>query len=214
MRAELGTPVRSRDDKALGHIEWVLVDPDTKLVKSIGVRHGIIRDNGIRIPLTRIQVSPELDHLIAGIDEASTRHVTHTTSPDVEAMPDGAAVAASTGGGVFPADSFVTKRREPGMPEHRSELAEMVHMVDTDVVVLGDGSDVYTKNMHHIGEIAQIRFETHTGQLLSLVIKRGIFHQQEFELPAEMIAGVDVGSVYLNVHHDVVKERVLSGTRA
>ncbi len=213
MRAELGTPVRSRDDKALGHIEWLLVDPETKLVKSIGVRHGIIRDRGIRISLSQVRVSPELDHLIANIDEEKTQHLSHAAPHDLEAMPDGAAVAASTASGVFPADSFITKRPAPGMPGPHSELSEMVRMVDTDVIVLGDGSDVYTKNMKHIGELEQLRFETHTGQLLSLVIKRGIFHHQEFELPGEMIGGVDVGSVYLNVDRDVVKDHVLSGTR-
>jgi uncharacterized protein YrrD len=209
MRAELGTNVRSRDDKPLGSIEWVLVDPDTRMAKSIGVRHGIIREHAVKIPLHEVHPAKSLDHLVAEVDEASTRHLTKATVHAEDAFPDGEAVAASTSGGVFPADAFVTKRREAGVTLPHSELSDMVHMVDADVVVLGDGSDVYTKNMHHIGELEQIRFEAHTGQLLSIVIKRGVLHHQEFELPGELIGGVDEGSIYLNVDRDEVREHIL-----
>lgn len=211
MRAELGSPVRSRDDKALGHIEWVMVDPDTKLVKSIGVRHGLSRDHGIKLPLAQMRVSPELDHLIANVDEMSTRHLSQVKAHDLDVVPDGAAVPASNSGGVFPVDSLVTKRPEQGMKGSHSELVDIERMVDTGEVVLGNGSEVFTKNMQHIGDLAQIRFETRTGQLLSLVIKGGAFHHREFDLPGEMIGGVDVGSIYLNVDRDVVKEHALSG---
>ena len=209
MRAQLGTPVRTRDDKALGAVEWLLVDPNTRTVKSIGVRHGRIRENAVKVPLDEIRVSPSLDHLIANIDEVDTQHLTHATQREEAESLAGEAVSASSVAGVWPADTFVAKRRVPGSVPMHTELEEMVSMVDADVVVLGEGSDVYSKNMHHVGEVEQMRFETHTGQLLSIEIKRGFLHHQEFELPGEFVAGIDEGSIYLNVDRDDVKKRLL-----
>lgn len=210
MRAQLGTPVRTRDDKSLGPVEWLLVDPETRAVKSIGVRHSRIRDYAVKVPLEEIRVSPSLDHLIAEIDEAETRDLTHPTRREESESLAGEAVAASSGAGVWPADTFVSKRREPGSVPMHTELEEMVNMVDTDVVVVGQGSDVYSNNMHHVGEIEQMRFETHTGQILSIEIKGGFLHHQAFELPGEFVAGIDEGSVYLNIDRDNVKKHILN----
>lgn len=212
MRAQLGTPVRSRDDKALGSVEWILVDPETRTVMSIGVRHGWIRSNAIKLPLEEIKISPALDHLIANIDEIDTRHLTHATVSDESELPAGTAVAASAGGGVWPADTFASKRRQTASIPMHSELEEMVRMVDTDVIVLGEGSSVYTKNMNHVGDIEQLRFDTRTGQVLSLEIKGGFLHHLAFELPGEFIAGVDEGSVFLNVDRDEVKRHILEAS--
>ncbi len=209
LRAQLGTHVRTRDDKELGTVEWVLVDPETRAVKSLGVRHGRIREHAVKIPLEEISVSPNQEHLIAAIDEADTHHLTHRTAHQQPGIVNGEAVAASVGGGVWPANAFTSKRRDPEAGPLQSELQEMVDMVNTDVVVLGDGSDVYSKDMKHVGEIEQIRFETHTGQLLSLEMKGGFLHHREFELPREFIGGVDEGSIYLTLNHEDVKQHIL-----
>jgi uncharacterized protein YrrD len=211
MRAHLGTPVRSRDDKDLGHIEWVLVDPGTRSVKSVGIRHGRIREHAIKVPLDELTVNPGMDSLMANIDEEQTHHLTHATARDESESRAGEAVAASTGGGVWPADTFVTKRRQPETVPLHSEFKDMVNMHDSDVVVLGEGSDVFTKNMQHVGEINQIRFDTHMGQLLSIEVKRGHLHHQEFELPGEYIAGIDEGSIYLSVDRDDVLQHIRRG---
>ncbi len=209
MRAQLGTHVRTRDDKDLGVVEWVLVDPERLAVTSLGVRHGHIREHAVKIPLEEISVSPDQESLIAAIDEADTRALTHRSDGDHPGIVNGDAVAASVGGGVWPANAFAAKRRDPEATPLHSELQEMVDMVNSDVVVLGDGSDVYDKDMKHVGEIEQIRFETHTGQVLSLEMKGGFLHHTEFELPGEIIGGVDEGSIYLTLDHEDVKKHIL-----
>ncbi len=213
MRAQLGTHVRTRDDKDLGAVEWVLVDPETLAVKSLGVRHGHIREHAVKIPLEEISVSPNQENLVAAIDEAQTRNLTHRSAHDQTGIDTGDAVAASVGGGVWPANAFATKRRDTSAAPLHTELQEMVDMVNSDVVVLGDGSDVYSKDMKHVGEIEQVRFETHTGQLLSLGMKGGFLHHREFELPGDFIGGADEGSVYLTLDHEDVKQHILERNR-
>lgn len=208
MRAQLGTTVRTRDDKLLGPIEWLLVDPDTREVKSIGVRHGHFQDHAVKLPLKHVRVSREVDALIANIDEADTRRLAQGDLREETVMDDAEAVSAFSGGTVWPVDNIVPKPREPRSAPTHTEFDEMIHMADTDVIVLGEGSDVYSKSMHHVGEIAQIRFETHTGQLLSVEMKRGFLHHVEYELPKEFIAGVDEGAVYLNVELDDIKSHI------
>jgi sporulation protein YlmC with PRC-barrel domain len=162
--------------------------------------------------LDQLKISPGLDYLIANVDEMETRNLTHANVSDESELPAGTAVAASAGGGVWPADTFASKRRETSTVPMHSELEEMVSMVDTDVIVLGEGSDVYTKNMHHVGELEQLRFDTRTGQLLGLEIKGGFLHHSAFELPGEFIAGLDEGSIYLNVDKEEVKPHILEAS--
>ncbi len=212
MRAQLGTPVRTRDDKAIGPVEWLLISPETRAVKSLGVRHGHIRDTVVKIPLKAIKVDPEMDHLIADADEESVKNLFHPARANGDETLNGEAVAASTGGGVFPADSLVPKPHEAAMAHMHTELQEMEHMADVDVVMVGDGSDVFTKNTHQVGEVDQVRFDVTTGQVLSIVIKAGIFHHQSFELPGDLIAGVDDGAVYLNVDREAVKQHILAAS--
>lgn len=209
MRAQLGTPVRSRDDKPLGHVEWVLVEPESRVVKSIGVRHGLIRDYVVKIPLDEIRVGPSLDHLIANIDEVRAERLPQPGRRDESEARAGEAVSASTPGAVWPADTFINRRPQPATVPMHTEYQEMSHMLDADVVVLGDGSDVYAKDMHHAGGVDQIRFETHSGQILSIIVRAGVFHHREFELPGELIGGVDEGAIYLNVDRDAVKQHIL-----
>lgn len=213
VRAQLGTHVRTRDDKDLGSVEWVLVDPETREVKSLGVRHGYIREHAVKIPLEEISVSPNQEYLIAAIDEADTHNLTHRTAHEQPGMVTGDAVAASVGGGVWPANAFATKRRDADAGLVHSELREMTEMLNADVVILGEGSDVFSKDLKHIGEIEQIRYETHTGQLLSLEMKGGFLHHREFELPGELIDGLDEGSVYLSLNHDDLKQHILERER-
>lgn len=213
MRAQLGTHVRTRDDKDLGSVEWVLVDPQTREVKSLGVRHGLIREHAVKIPLDEISISPNQEYLIAAIDEADTHQLTHRTAHEQPGMVTGDAVAASVGGGVWPANAFASKRRDAAATSVHSELQEMSDMLNADVVILGDGSDVFSKDMKHVGEIEQVRFETHTGQLLSLEMKAGFLHHREFELTGDLIEGVDEGSVYLTLNQDEVKQHILERDR-
>lgn len=78
-------------------------------------------------------------------------------------------------------------------------VAEHLRRQDETNVVISEGDDVFSQDGERIGEVHRIAFDSDTGRPTRLVVRTGLLFSHDLELPADAIASVDDGVVYLSL---------------
>jgi uncharacterized protein YrrD len=214
MRAELGADVRTSDGEDVGRIDKLIMDPATGEVKAAVVRKGLLLRQDIEVPVDCMRAgganevvltyaADDLDDLPRFVEE------NYTASPPTGYVP-GYDMPTAVGGLLWPVGY-----PWPGMPYDTrtvsspsgSEADEMLRKLDLQNAVIDEGSNVYSRDGHKVGEVHTVVFDTDTRRPLAIVVRKGFLFTQDVELPVSMLASVDDEEVHLNVDKAQVEEQ-------
>jgi uncharacterized protein YrrD len=208
MSVQLGAHVRTSDDKDVGSIERLIVDPASGEVKAAVIRKGFILTEDIQIALSALQEGPEgevcLSYTADQVKELPRFHdADYTAPPAAYTSPlgyPGAALLWPVGylSGVPPSDTA------------RYSLAETDEVlrqrgVNLDNVVIDQGSDVIGRDGEKVGEIHSVTVDATTGRPTRIVVRKGFLFTEDVELSAETIERVADERVYLTVDQEQLK---------
>ncbi len=208
MSIQLGAHVRTSDDKDVGSIERLIVDPASGEVKAAVIRKGLLRTEDIQIPLSALQERPEgdvrLSYTADQVKELPRFHEPdYTAPPAAYASPLGYPAAAL----LWPVDYLspapTADAARPGLAESDEVLRQ--RGVNPDNVVIAQGSDVISRDGEKVGEIHSVAVDATTGRPTKIVVRKGFLFTEDVELPAAAIDHVSEGLVYLTVDKDQIR---------
>jgi len=206
MRLELGNRVQTSDGHDAGTIDRLILNPEGIAVRAVVLHQGILLGRAVEVPLRvlepgsesalRLTCTAEQAHELPAFSEG-----TYTTSPPADyGTPVGDAAERLSwplGPGVTgppPATSGHT-----GDSAVRREIAESWRQQDAENAVLGAGSAVKSRDGEKVGAVHGLIVDSISGQVAHIIVRTGFLAHTDFELPAELIAGVDDDVVHLTV---------------
>jgi sporulation protein YlmC with PRC-barrel domain len=216
----LGMHVYTSDDKDLGTVDRLILDPDHSAVKAVVVRKGVILHKDIEVSADMIMARPAGDARIAytaeEVDRLPDFKEADYTSPPADYRlplaypasafywPIGYGMGVPAGGRQFtagelqPAASPVAPTWTGDSTTDR-EVHAALQRQDLENAVIGEGSDVLGRDGEKVGTVSELTFDPADNQLTGLVVHKGLFKGEEWELPVSEIDSVDDGVVYLKV---------------
>jgi hypothetical protein len=166
------------------------------------VHRGFILTRDVEVPLEVMEIAPggevRLSYTADRVDTLPEFYeANYTTTPPPTYTPMAGYPAA---GLYWPA----TYGMAPAMPlvddvdsATRHEVDEALRRQDLDNAVIGEGSDVRSRDGQKVGTLHRLAFDPEKGHLTRFVVRSGFIFTEDTELPAALIASVDDGVIFL-----------------
>jgi uncharacterized protein YrrD len=207
MNIKLGAKVKTSDGQEVGTIDKLILDPAGGEVKSAVVRKGFILTDDIEIPTGDLQVeSDDLALLSISADRLADLPRFNEASyapPPPDYVP---LYGYPTEGVLWPLgglDRTVLETRSTG--EREAEV--ILRRQDFENAVIDRGSDVKSLEGEKVGELHSLSFDPASHRLVNLVVRKGFLLTEDCEFPAETIADVDDGVVFLRLSKADIEAR-------
>ncbi len=226
MRIELGAAVRSADNQEVGTVDRLIVDPDQSDVKAAVIRTGSFLPRDVEVALTAMTVDAQgwvrLAYTADQLDDLPPFYESdYTTTPPAGypvlplAYPPGNLYWPVAHGywTVVPPYTSMDPAVDPGVdPVIQAEVNQALRRQDLENAVIGEGSEVRSRDGEQVGELYRLVFDADSGDVTGLVVRQGWLFAEAVELPAALIAGVDDGLIYLSVDKDELSRRAMRTT--
>lgn len=218
MQIELGQTVYSSDGQNIGVVKHLIMDPDSGEVKILVVERGWFLPEDVEVPLDAIERG-DGDALSASYTVEQVKRLPRfDETAYTSAYPEQARsfLGFPFRGALWPVAYPMNQFGAQGYPlpapvlsgppdsELPTEVQEYLWRQDEENAVISEGADVYSKDNEKIGEVHRLTFDDTTGHPLRLVVRSGWFFPEDRELPADAIASVDDGVIYLNLYRDQI----------
>lgn len=214
-----GAGVYTADDKHVGHIERVVIDPVTKEVTHVVIEHGIILTNDKVLPVQlvasatdeRVTLKPDITNLdeipdfqqthYIGVNERERQAMAYPTeghatpfygyAPFGTAFYDFPGYIGPAAGGPIPNHDYARTTREQ-IPENTTALRE--------------GAKVFSSDDQHVGEVERLFIDEGSKKATHLVISQGLFLKSHKLIPINWVKRIMEDSVYLGVQAHTLEE--------
>ncbi|MCW3096425.1 MAG: hypothetical protein JWL77_2043 [Chthonomonadaceae bacterium] len=219
MELELGQHILSSDGQDIGTIKHLVLDPASGRLKTFVVEKGRFFPDDIEIPLEAV-VATRGDGLTLRTTAEQSRHMPRfeegqyrpITSPELNTGTN------YTVGGLLSTGYSAPPASNSGLPlfvpildgqieaHPLSERDARLQQMDASNAVISAGDEIFSQDMVKVGEVKRISFDSVTGRPIRLIVRQGWLFHKDWELPANSIASVDDGVVYLRenkarLHH-------------
>jgi len=228
MQLKLGQHVLSADGKDVGTIKYLILDPTSHRVRTLVVEKGWLLPDDIEIPLEGV-IENGSDALSVGSTAAEIKNLPRFDESLYTAAPP--ALAERLLG--YPAPSLLWPTAYPYPPivsplyplpaptvdgemaaPSQEQSQEYRRQMDEDNAVISAGDFVFSLDGEKVGEVQCIEFDRATGLPTSLTMRQGWLFHKEWNLPADVIASVDDGAVYLNLDKFQLQRRIEEETQS
>lgn len=213
MDINLGMHVYTSDDKDIGTVDKLILDPSTDAVKAAVVRKGILLHTDVEVPAETLAASPDGNAHIAyssdEVDRLPRFDEANYAIPPVEYLPPS---GYPLGGVYWPVGygmavpllevPLVAGPVEPswtGDSDVDQEIGAALRAQDLENAVIDKGSAVLGRDGEKVGTVHELAFDPTTSALTGLVVHKGLIMGKDTEIPASLIDKVDDGVVYLKV---------------
>ena len=221
MQIVTGTNVYTANNEKLGHVDRVVVDPQTRKVTHLVVRKGVLLKSDKILPMDwvaaadgdRISLTPNA----TGLDLLPNFEEKHyIRSDDAVAVAEGEGINPTSHGapaapsliwyppamGVYPATGLAGI---PG-PAKVRYVKTIEANIPENTVALKEGAKVLSADGEHIGDVERLMVNGDTKEVTHLLVKEGILFKKHKAIPADWI-----GEAYEEEIHLVVDKKLLSG---
>lgn len=191
MEFKEGASVITTDDKVAGHLQRVVIDPDTNQVTHIVIRRGLLDKVDLVIDAQNIgAASPEKVTLLC-------------TADDIQSMPPfkitqyapAPGQVDSTAPALYP-NTLVTP---PVVTETNRTIPE-------ELIALKEGASVFSHDREHVGDVRRVITDPEGGQVTRFVIAKGLLFKENKSIPFEWVDQLGEDEVSLTVDSQRVKE--------
>ena len=199
MNAELGLPVSTSDGHGIGPIDALIVERETRRVRAVVVREGLLVRHRVRVPVVDLVVgaAEDLRCRVAADDVGSLpafgarQHAEHLLTVQ---SPTGGLVDTGSDG-----RSLTSRWSDETEVDLQVELEGMLGQTDADNVVVGAGAQVVAPDNSRLGRVERITFDLTTGEIGSVTFHGGFLGTAEYALPGDHVTAVDDDRVMVDV---------------
>jgi sporulation protein YlmC with PRC-barrel domain len=214
MDVGLGMHVYTSDNRDLGTVDRLILDPERGSVKAAVVRKGALLHRDVEVPIETMSASPSGDarigYTLAEADQLPRFEEASYTMPPTDYVPPmgfpSTAVYWPIGYGTGVAPPPVIQLPEvmaapawTGDSAVDRKIDAALRREDLENAVIGEGSDVLGRDGEKVGTVRELAFDPANSKLTGLVVHKGLLLGKDTELPVSLIDSIDDGVVYLKV---------------
>jgi sporulation protein YlmC with PRC-barrel domain len=211
--------VLSSDDRELGVIHQMLIDPARRVVTAVVVRQRAFPPHDVAVPVSAMQGEPTAGlHLTATAERVRAlpgfeEHYYTTPLPDDETV-GGRDSEANWTMAVMAELALLRPQNRDRDDAAQAEVDAIIRRQDRENAVIGVGSAVRGPDGQVVGDLRQLTFQIVSGRLMSLVVRMhaGHLYEEDVEVPATLITSVDDDTITLSVDRDWVTNWARVGT--
>ena len=200
--------VYTLDNKKVGEVERVVLDPQTKEITHLVVRKGFLFTEDKVVPINMV-------------GSTAKDRITLKRTEDLESLPDFEeeqyVKVTSVDPGYpykegnarpyywYPAPGFVWWGTQPLPIQARPDyVIETWRNIPEGTVALKEGADVVTVDNKHVGDVERIFATPKRERATHLLISKGLFLKEKKVVPTTWINQVTEDQVYLSVSSDFI----------
>ena len=193
-----GAEVFTATGEKIGTISRIVIDAKTRDITDIVVERGSLFKDEKVIPVGLVDLENEeritLRETNQDMDDFLDYETTHYVPLDQAAVPYGDIDTyywyppvnfQTPTGGVLPIRPDYVLQTETSIPEGR--------------VAIADGAQVISADDKHIGNVEQVIANSDSNNVIHFVVGKGFLLKQHKLVPAQWVATVDEGKIYLSV---------------
>lgn len=218
MRFQPGMDIVSKDNKTVGHLDRVVLDPETLEVTHLIVHKGLLLTHDRVVPISRVaeaddkaekiklvvtaeqvETLPELDETIYVPIEEAERDRVHDVHPSVAEMPSFYWYPAQFGIGVGGLGTGPVPLVPPDY------VRETKRNIPDDTVALKAGAKVMDSQGQHVGDVEELLMDEQSDKVTSFVLSQGIFFKERKRVPVLWVDVVTEDEVHLNTRADRIR---------
>jgi sporulation protein YlmC with PRC-barrel domain len=215
MQFKLGAGVYTSDNRQVGTVDHIVIEPQEKEVTHLVVRKGFLFTKDKVVPVSAVQsadaVRVVLQHSTSGLDEFQDFEESHYVPSEGEEWPEERREERSGGAGStligYPSIGAASMGAAP------QYLAKIRNIPD-DTVALKEGAKVISSDDHHVGNVERVITGLSVegshregsqgegpieGHATHLVISQGLLLKTRKLVPTDWIAHVMEGEIDLAV---------------
>lgn len=201
MQFKQGASIFTVEDKEVGHIDRVVVDPKTNEVTHIVVRKGLLFTEDKVVPVSliasgkgeRITLRMDSDKL----DALPNYEETHYVALNEEELARGESGPIH----VAPASYWYPPYPEtPVMPYVEPAYATETKInIPKGTIAVKEGAKVITRDNHHVGNVEQVLTDSQTDRITHFIVSKGLLLKEKKMIPVGWIASLGEEQVDLAV---------------
>ena len=218
MQFKKKTHVYDANERDLGHIDRIVMDPVTNEVTHVIVRQGLIFTEDKVIPIDYFRsATPEralLRDNIGDLDALPVFEETHYVPAEyVDEAERASDIAVDGIPGIFwypPMGMsghqtigyygpFETDNVQERMPRSRRFVKWTAQNIPDGTVALKEGAEVISADDEHVGNIEQIHIDVASNDATHMLISQGLFLKEKKWVPSWWVRHVEEDKVYLSV---------------
>ena len=212
MQFKQGTKVYTTDDKDIGSVDRVVLNPKTKEVTHLIVRKGFLLSEDKIIPLALIASANEDRVTLRGsttdLDSLLPFEETHfvpldETDVQMAAYPIGFAAPfylyEPMGSSMFYPDLAAAYANE------KPYGAETQKNIPEDSIALREGARVITADGQDVGSVKRIFTQPENDRATQLLISNGVIFKEQKMIPVGWIEDIQEDEIHLNVSTAMLK---------
>lgn len=210
MRVELGERICTLDDKEVGYVKNLIVDPAENRIKAVVIEQGFLFKQDTEAPLDALVECGE-NRICLNLTEEQWNHLPgydpsgYTSTPEDVSTGLGYPTSALLWPAINPYPGSVMGQAVMPLPLVPLETPPSTEAEATGIKIK-EGSPVRTADGHKVGEVHHLAFDVVTGRPISLTVRRGLLFGEDIELPAAEIAEMAENEVLLGMTEAEFKE--------
>jgi sporulation protein YlmC with PRC-barrel domain len=210
MLVPFGTKVVDTDGKAVGTLNHLVLDAQSRQVVALVVHQGILNRREVVVPLGKVSAFGEDVRLALHADEVDALELFH--APHYQVMPDHWEMPLGfdqrdfflIGGGGWAAAELPLEVTSPTVSGTPCFIVDPVPTQGQQEPDVAAGMHVYDSAGQRLGDVESVEFDPVSGKINRITIKRGFLFHTEVTIPASMIGSIR-DRIALNVNAETVK---------
>lgn len=197
-----GTMIKSADEKHVGQLDRVVIDPRTRSVSHIVVETGFLFTEQRVISINTVE-SAEEDQILLRLEAEKLVVLPEFIKTNYIRVPEEQRQVPKTAEAApfYPVAPMPTWRT--GTPISDREIEPMIekkerHIPD-DTVAVQKGADVYAIGNEKVGDIEEVMTDPESQRITQFVVSEGMLLKEEKRIPIEWVSEIDEEEVHLAV---------------
>lgn len=232
MKLSSNDKVYLENGEHLGNLSRYVLDPKTKKVASIVIKHGVLEPTEYVVPIDWVDHVDDAGIHLKSVPVSKPEELTRFTEDeyiitDEHALQDRGYVSDDmvsnyyyypslpfgSAGILRPFETYTNSsaRTAPtpahmGLPEEGEEpvVDETKENIPDGDYALKEGARVLSHDEKHVGNVDKLIFNPENHQVTHLVVSRGLLLKERKVVPVDWIDYADADSVYLTVNTDLM----------
>lgn len=196
MQFNQNATIISADSKEVGHLDRVVIDPETKALTHIVIHKGLLNAKDKVVPV---------DMIAAAVPDSIGLRL---SADKLDELSDYEETKYSQGNNSWSAMQGTSGYMDtPNAPMTSAPtLKEKVINIPPNTVALKEGAQINTADGKHIGKLEQVLTSPESGQVTHLRISHGVLRKESKLIDAAWIGTIEEKTVTLNTDSATVEQ--------
>jgi sporulation protein YlmC with PRC-barrel domain len=202
MLLKFGTDVVTYDDKKIGELESVIVEPTTEEITHLVVRKGVLNTKDKLVPISLVAQSDgssiKLHEFKGGVKDLQNYETSMFVPLDTYINDD-------LEGEVIPLVFYPPLSSPRAYSTHLTGIPVIKKELPGDEEALREGAEVVGMEGKKLGRVKEVILDPKTDRVTQLLVKEGVLFKKEYLIPVEWVRSIEENEIDLYVNQNLIE---------